>query len=394
MKQLFLLFARSFPLTVGALKSAHSPRLAWSLFCCSRLALWFIKSRRAPTPPPLKVREGRVGYDKLFWPAIILIAASTIISIIIAPDKRAALGIARAYFWEPIIFAILLIKIKPNAKKIFNAALYGFSLNALLIIGYGIFQYFFPRLIPITYQADHRITSFYSYPNAIALYLAPLIPLFLSAAWAWPLVIFGVVAIVMAKSAGGLIAVSAALFVAGCLFKKTRLASIAVALIIGAAVIFAPQLSGLREQILMKDWSGRVHQIGWQESVAMLRDHPIFGAGLSGYPTVVKPYHTAKGVEIFQYPHNLFLAIWSELGLIGLIGFLIIFIWFFKTMFGRYTLNPKPYTLKIMAAAMVAILVHGLVDVPYFKNDLSLMFWILIAITAIMKREYARDANK
>jgi len=27
-----------------------------------------------------------------------------------------------------------------------------------------------------------------------------------------------------------------------------------------------------------------------------------------------------------------------------------------------------------------AIVVHGLVDVPYFKNDLSLEFWVLLAL--------------
>jgi hypothetical protein len=29
----------------------------------------------------------------------------------------------------------------------------------------------------------------------------------------------------------------------------------------------------------------------------------------------------------------------------------------------------------------VAVVVHGLVDVPYFKNDLSLEFWTLVGLT-------------
>jgi hypothetical protein len=31
-------------------------------------------------------------------------------------------------------------------------------------------------------------------------------------------------------------------------------------------------------------------------------------------------------------------------------------------------------------AAMTAILVHGLVDTPYFKNDLAMMFWLILII--------------
>jgi hypothetical protein len=26
------------------------------------------------------------------------------------------------------------------------------------------------------------------------------------------------------------------------------------------------------------------------------------------------------------------------------------------------------------------VLVHGLLDVPYFKNDLALVFWVLLAV--------------
>jgi len=31
--------------------------------------------------------------------------------------------------------------------------------------------------------------------------------------------------------------------------------------------------------------------------------------------------------------------------------------------------------------ALVAVLVHGLVDVPYWKNDLSLEFWALLSLS-------------
>ena len=39
----------------------------------------------------------------------------------------------------------------------------------------------------------------------------------------------------------------------------------------------------------------------------------------------------------------------------------------------------SPYQLGVMLA-LVAVIVHGMVDVPYFKNDLSLEFWTLLAI--------------
>jgi uncharacterized ion transporter superfamily protein YfcC len=40
-----------------------------------------------------------------------------------------------------------------------------------------------------------------------------------------------------------------------------------------------------------------------------------------------------------------------------------------------------------LMGAMVVIVVHGLVDVPYFKNDLAVLFWVMIGIMGIMKFE-------
>jgi hypothetical protein len=317
--------------------------------------------------------------NKLLAAGSTLILIATITGIIVAPDKRAALGIAKAYFWEPMALAWLIIASKPDREKIKRAATWGFVASAGAIVVYGLIQYAFPALIPATWTAERRITSIFDYPNAAALYLSPLVPLFFSLPFGAFLSLAALAIIILAKSAGGLIAAAAALFFLGVAKKRTRLITLVIAAVAIVIVAFAPQAIGLREQILMRDWSGRVHQIGWKESLAMLRDRPLFGAGLDGFRTVVAPYHHAQGVEIFQYPHNFFLATWSELGLLGIIGFGCIIIWFFRQ---AYVLRSKFYVL-CLAASMIAFLVHGLVDVPYYKNDLAMMFWLFIVLVAL-----------
>ncbi|MBU1180368.1 hypothetical protein KJ885_05475, partial [Patescibacteria group bacterium] len=37
--------------------------------------------------------------------------------------------------------------------------------------------------------------------------------------------------------------------------------------------------------------------------------------------------------------------------------------------------------------AMSALLIHGLVDVPYFKNDLSILFWIIFSMPFIIYKK-------
>ena len=48
----------------------------------------------------------------------------------------------------------------------------------------------------------------------------------------------------------------------------------------------------------------------------------------------------------------------------------------------------RPLQLGVLLALM-GIIVHGLVDVPYFKNDLSLEFWVLLGLSWAGRREVA-----
>jgi O-antigen ligase len=79
------------------------------------------------------------------------------------------------------------------------------------------------------------------------------------------------------------------------------------------------------------------------------------------------------------------LNFWSEIGLFGLLAFLGIIVWFYKI-----GIRNREYGISIiLMAAMTALLVHGLVDVPYFKNDLSVLFWILVASEVVILRSKA-----
>jgi O-antigen ligase len=97
------------------------------------------------------------------------------------------------------------------------------------------------------------------------------------------------------------------------------------------------------------------------------------------------PYYTHLHTEAnFIDPHNIVLNFWVEVGLLGLIAFAwIMFVGFRVSWHGWRSASAgwRPYHLGVLLA-LVAVLVHGQVDVPYFKNDLSLQFWTLIGLTA------------
>ena len=127
----------------------------------------------------------------------------------------------------------------------------------------------------------------------------------------------------------------------------------------------------------------------WEGTWRLLKAHPIFGAGLAGFPFLYNIYRDPAHVELFPYPDNFFLAIWSELGLAGLAIFGWLIIKYIREIIRLLRKNIDPYFRQIilgLAAAMIGLFSHGLVDTPYFKNDLSVMFWLSIGILAAIKK--------
>jgi O-antigen ligase len=162
--------------------------------------------------------------------------------------------------------------------------------------------------------------------------------------------------------------------------------------LIGAAALLGAALfavsHAMRERILVElrpSDSGNTLSLRlplWQSTLKMLRAHPIFGGGLDGFHRSVQPYKvpgfTEQGVN---YPHDLILTFWSETGILGLVAFLWMLAQMARTALAGLRSEPWVRTLSIgLLGVLVAIVVHGLVDVPYFKNDLALEFWALLAI--------------
>lgn len=362
-----------------------------------------------------QVEWKKISGDFLFWPAVLLLAAA-IASTIVSPDKLHALGALKAYFIEPIIFyflAILLIKDRRGIEGLFWAL--GISVLYLGLLAIG--QKFWPIGVPVGFLnagggAD-RVTSVFSYPNAIGLYFGPIVTVFFGFLFynnpdsillylsnksrfliKLAVVIVGFLAIVLAKSEGAIIAVLLSFFLLCLCNRKTRWYVLAGGVIL--VLLFVFDSFGLRESLWPKiwllDWSGYIRRSMWAETAEMLKNNWLWGAGLSGYKLAIASYHTNIWFETFPYPHNIFLNFWSELGLAGLAVFVFIvlkFIWVnLKNIFCivwhyGHDLSFDKIASAVFLVTILEIIIHGLVDVPYFKNDLSMLFWVLLAASTL-----------
>lgn len=334
--------------------------------------------------------------NHFFWPTIVFLAAATL-SFLISPNLRAAAGIWKAYFLEPILFFIVLISTLKTTKEIKNIfwAL-GFSAVSLSLIALGqkiglagLAALVPPQFLKPTGAVD-RVTSILGYPNALGLYLSPIIILFVGFLF-WEkkiflnilkiiVIVLSFTTIVLAKSEAAFLA----LLIVGLLYllsrKKTLIWGVLIVIILLGVFFALPQINQyLTNKLLLQDYSGFIRRLIWQESWQMLKDHWFFGAGLAGYQTQIAPYHLPT-FEIFLYPHNIILNFWSELGLIGLLAFLWLIIKY--SAFNLKNLITNKFSW-VFLAIILQFIIHGLVDAPYFRNDLAVLFWLIVALPLI-----------
>ena len=362
-------------------------------------------------------RNIRLKDIKFKIPLLVILLFSTL-ALTVSPDIKGGLGIWKAYFLEAIMFFVVLfnsIKTKEDKKIILKAL----AISTIPIAFLAIYQKFtgFGIAEPIwTGKEGRRVTSFFTSPNAVGLYLGPIVLIMLG--WFESIIedrklkkskpkskketegidykvyiddfLIGLViltslaAIIFTQSQGtwiGLMVGTIFLLFFG--WSKKWTASIVMVLIIAA---FAVPIS--REKLIpiitFQDHSGQNRLELWDMSKDYLMRSPknfIMGGGYYGFSFVQNQYRDPLQMEELLYPHNIFLNFWMEIGLLGLTGFIAVIVMFFLKGFKTDKRRKTPDWLKLaVMASMVAIIVHGLIDVPYFKNDLSILFWVIVGL--------------
>ena len=324
-----------------------------------------------------------------------------------------------------------IFKQNPKIPNLKFTIIFALILSGLITAILAIYQHFTGWMVPDAFwtnQNTYRVTAWYGFPNAVGLFLAPIWPLALYLilknkkqetnkykkinqkikAWIfenWNLKIICILylvssplAIYYARSTGALVGL-----VAGLLFflffynKKTRLIACLVSLVGLVSLVSLPANNPIKQELLFQNRSGQIRLAIWSETWQFLKDNPIWGAGLASYQDKIKPYHTTvngEGIEIFHHPHNIFLTMWVNAGLAGLIGFMLIIFAIFNFQFSIFKQfkNFSIFNLCILSSLAI-ILVAGLVDSPYIKNDLAMLFWLLPAmLAAIPHNENEKDA--
>jgi len=356
----------------------------------------------------------------------VLILLSGVISVFISPDKRTSLGILKGWFVDPILLTGLIL-LNIQSEKTAQKIIWGLTGSGTLVAFWGIMQKFgFGYLLPHqsldpsfrSYLITGRSFGPFESPNYLGMYLAP-VSLLLFFYWlktkliSSPKILFQkkqlntrevffkwqikdflilfcflvmLLALFFTQSLGAWLGFGIAMLLGIFLFFRPLLpVNPKSKLIFDIAYLICALLLILGSFVLIKNMGCRVEnsfaarQEVWQVAWYLVRKYPLTGIGLGLFPLF---YHQTVArlhfppLNWFQlHPHNLFFAFWLNLGLLGLLAFL----WLLLVAFRQIIKNQQLFLL----APLLAIVIHGLVDTTYWKNDLSVIFWIFLALAFI-----------
>ncbi len=326
-------------------------------------------------------------------------------------SRRVAWGIVKGWIVIPALWFVMLYKLT-ETKYDLMSSVYAYLISCLPLCVWAIWQFATGDFITL----DGRASGPFVNANYLAMYLAPAVIV-----W-WRLVVREVVkglvigrfllwlsgallysfVLILTQSYGALIGVFVALifylvmnFVLARKYdKRSELRMlkplgyfVAVLSVIVAAASFL-MFSGTEKWEMFTALSERssssvrleVYEISWD----FLQRNPLTGIGLGQF----EAQYNLQAPEILGHapyewvmihPHNTYLAFWLNLGVLGLAGFLTLVVLSFLSFMREEVLENKYF--KLMGLSMlVVMLIHGMIDTYFFKNDLAVLFWLVIAI--------------
>ena len=355
-------------------------------------------------------RDKKISFKKEFqtWLLPIIFLLLALASIFIADDKTKALGIFKGWFLVPIMFGWLINK-NFNKRSVFKISIPIFisvlivSVWALLqktgIIGTLFYQVGDGSFNE--YIREGRAFGPFESPNFLAMFLVPAVFLALpiieflknkvAKTAALALFLLPLLTLYASGSRAGIIALAVCFFV----FVNYRFVNLQkskerrpfyVALFVSLFVLVnVGYLFFATHNFNPMSGGDKIRVEIYKYSDILLRNNPVSGVGLGGFEDrISKISENNASFQLYAmsyalHPHNLFLAIWLSTGIAGLVIFIFILASIFKRLF-----TSDSRLRSYFVAAIVAILIHGVFDTTYFKNDLAALFWLIYSGAVIL----------
>ncbi len=347
--------------------------------------------------------EWRLREWKLWPVALFLVAA--VVGVFVVPDsaqmvdgtefpaQTKALGILKGWIVAPLVFFVMARTVFRDKPSMVSWALRALLLSGVFLAILGLEQVVTGEFL----TPDGRASGPFESANYLALYLGPVVVYagmaLLQSRIKADRVFLGLgfvlcaAALFFTKSYAAWIAVLAGFSLALLLWvrkkgRKQFWLTFAAMMVLGLGLVGSQLGSEKFTQFLefSERSSSSVRIQIYEISAELLKQHPVLGIGLGQFEQQYQAVAVSTlGQEPFEWnmlhPHNIFLAFWLNMGLLGLVSF----IWLCGKAFLWLT-EEDSKERHLAALMLVVMVVHGLFDTPYFKNDLAFQFWLLMAM--------------
>ena len=172
-----------------------------------------------------------------------------------------------------------------------------------------------------------------------------------------------------------------------CRWPRLRWPALAlVALLLIAGLIIGPARGAQALAAAVGGWEGRLEL--WSRALEAIADYPFTGIGMGTFDHVIPlryPYVLLAGAELaVPHAHNLFLQVAVDLGLPGLIAFVALLglVLAAAVQSARAWAGDQALALQVtgLAAGLVAMLVHGLLDAASWGSKPAVFIWALMGL--------------
>ena len=346
---------------------------------------------------------------------ILSFAFFVIISCIYSINLNASLK--QTYIIIPnILLCFLVINIVKKKKQVFiiTACL---VIAATIVSLYGIYQYFWGLNETRNWVLQQNIQfhpgvlsrlginqafSTFVIRNALAGYLLLILPLcislflisksfyklFLGAATAC--VIF---CLYLTYSKGGwgifliMVLVSILILIYKKFGHKKRFYIVSISVIVCLIIFSAIFLKIINRTNMIHDTSGsfKVRLNYWKACPGMARNFP-FGSGIGTFGSIYPKYKISQAEEV-QLAHNNFLQLWTEIGTLGVLSFLLIWIMLLKGGWRGSSVTHLNVVKLGMYMGCGAFLIHSLVDFDFYVPGISMNIWLFIGIVEAQRHK-------
>jgi len=330
----------------------------------------------------LVLRQIKIKRSSLFYALLVFIVAG-LISVLFDPQMIRAAGLWKAYFLDGFLVYLMISSFDKSQKnKAFMALCVSGAITAAVALIYFLFG--------VRSQDGRLLDLDRLSPNYLSMFLTPTLvgSIFLSISYFkdrgrfiyfLSCSVLILAALILSGSRGVYLALPAGLLTMLLVFaKESRRRTYAVyvgvvcaLIILGGLMMFRPNFGDMGRT----GSSSNIRYYIWTTSSEIIAQKPIFGVGLSNFQDYFTDL-TRGRINYTEYiapqaltAHNLYLHIYLTMGVLG-IGSFFALLWF----------SLRKSKNIVIIAAVISILVYGLVDTPFFRNDLAGMFWILLAL--------------